>query len=166
MTSYTNALLTAGPRTIGPWGDRLWRIGFAAQYVTGSSSDYWLVSTNDASPTVADFESLVVPSPDETGVLDSILYLLAMQVGDPAVEQFLIEHHNVEIVAGRRVPVEFWELTDRTRVQLASLLAQQFRLGLTLMEDSCLVSDRVISELKKLGFEVDVFQLREEALVP
>jgi hypothetical protein len=105
MSSFTSALVTAGPKAIHPWGDRGWRIALSAQHVTGSSSDYWLVTPTPppSHPVVSQFVS--IPDPSHNGLVDSLVFALALHLGDEQVEGYLLDHHNVSIEGGVRVPV-------------------------------------------------------------
>jgi len=165
MPSFTTSLITAGPKSIAPWGDRKWRIALSAQYVSGSSSDYWLVTPTNPANHAVDGYALTVPQPDHEGVLDSLIYMLAIHLGDDDLEGYLFDHHNIEVADGLRVPVDFWELTESTRQHLGSRLASQFRLAVTVMDEICPVDPAVVRDLRALGFDVDVYTLLESCSV-
>jgi hypothetical protein len=157
MSRQSTALLTVGPRTIAPWGDRAWRVSGTAQLVEGSSA-YWIVTptqpaNHPATPSEVD---VLVPAPDT--VVESLLLLLAVHFGDDQLAEYLVEHHNLTIDdAGVRVVAPYWELAGEVISHLARNLSQTVRLGVTLLDDISLMDDEVIDTLRGLGFDVDVF---------
>jgi hypothetical protein len=165
MSRSTSALLTAGGRLSGPWADRLWRIALSAQYVSGGSADYWLVT-----PTLP-VEHLVQPGEieiqvaDTEGVLDSVLMMLAAHLGGQHEEELLLETHNISLDAGTRAVAPFWELDGRSRAQLASELSNVIRLGITLLEPGTLANASLVQALRSAGFDVDVFELSSSGLL-
>lgn len=156
MSRQSTALLTVGPRSIAPWGDRAWRVSGTAQLVEGSTP-YWIVTPTlpaSHSATPAEVE-VVVPHPE--AVVASVLMFLAAHFGDEDVEAYLVETHNVTLRDGVREIAPYYELADETVRFLADHLSRTLRLAVTLLDDFSLVDDEVIAELRALGFDVDVF---------
>lgn len=156
MSRQSTALLTVGPRSIAPWGDRAWRVSGTAQLVEGSTP-YWIVTpTLPAihSATPAEVE-VVVPHPE--AVVASVLMFLAAHFGDEDVEAYLVETHNVTLRDDVREIAPYYELADETMRFLADHLSRTLRLAVTLLDDFSLVDDEVVAELRALGFDVDVF---------
>ena len=158
MSRCSTALLTVGPRSLGPWGDRNWRVSGTCQLVEGSTP-YWIVTPTQPAEhqvTPSEFE-VVVPYP--SAVVESVLLLLGANFGDDAVEGYLIDTHNITVSAGRREVARYPELSDEGVRLLSEHLAPSLRLAFTLLDDLCLIDDEVISMLRELGFDVDVFLL-------
>lgn len=157
MSRVSTALLTVGPRSLAPWGDRAWRIAATAQLVEGSTP-YWIVSaTKPAQHHVRPLE-IEVPSPHADSVIESILYLLGCHFGDEEIESYLVETHNITVYEdSTRELAQFFELADQTREFLANRLASSVRLGFVKLDDLSLVTDEVIQKLRELGFDVEAF---------
>jgi len=157
MTRFSTALLTIGPKSIAPWGDRAWRVAATAQLVEGSSP-YWIITpTQPAQHPVAPSE-IGVPSPHSDSLVDSVLFLLATHFGEHDVEENLLESHNIELGDdGLREVAEFYELSDYNRGFLAKRLSERIRLGLTQLDDLSLIGDEVVEQLRRLGFDLEVF---------
>jgi len=165
MSTVSTTLLSVGPKSLHPWGDRAWRVGLTAQYCTGSSSDYWLVTPTQPAAYKVTQDTVVVPSPDHEGVLDSIIFLLALHLGNAQLEGFLLDHHNIHVTAGVREVAEYWELTAATRGHLGKALAEHYRIGVTVLDDCSLVDPAIVGDLRRLGFDVDVFLLADSSVV-
>lgn len=159
MTRSTTALLIAGPRSVGPWDDRVWRIALHASLVEGGSAAYWLVT-----PTLPELHQ-VVPSevvleyPDVMGVVDAVLMMVASHLGGAQVEGLLCDTHNIATDGDVRRIARYWELFADTRSGLVDLLSPYVRLGITVLDDLSLIDSEVVSVLRHLGFDVDVFAL-------
>lgn len=165
MSTITTTLLSVGPKAIHPWGDRAWKVALQAQYCSGSSADFWLVAPTQPAQHEVGSDIVMVQHPDHQGVLDSLVYLLALHLGNEEIEGYLHDHHNVTMDGDKRVPVEFWELTTQTRMDLARRLSKYLRLGITVLDESALVDPLVVRDLRSLGFDVDVFLLHDSNLV-
>lgn len=165
MTKQTTTLLTAGPRVISPWGDRAWRISLSAQLVEGGSVAYWLPTATQPPLTQVspDFVEVATPSPDD--LLDATLMLIALNLGDEKVEDWLVATHNAELADGVRVLAPYWEIADDQREYLCQLLSPHVRLGLTNLAEFSLANQEFVSALGSYGFDVDVFGLVNSSLV-
>lgn len=158
MSRQSTSLLSIGPRSLSPWGDRAWRVSATAQLVSGSGA-YWIFTpTLPAKHTVTPAE-VNVPSPFPEAVVDSVLFLLAAHFGDDEVEDSLVETHNVSIKGDTRELAPFYELADTAREYLASKMSAVVRLGFTRLDDLSLVSDEVVAALLRYGFDVEVYDL-------
>lgn len=156
MTRQSTTVLTVGPSSIAPWGDRVWRVSGSAQLVEGSTP-YWIVTPTLPANHPATPAEIEVAAPLPGSVVDSVLLLLAVHFGDDDVEAFLTETHNISVEEGVRVIAPYWDLSDETVGFLAEHLSATLRLGFTLLDDLCLVDDVVIETLRALGFDVEVF---------
>lgn len=158
MSKQTTALLTVGPKSIAPWGDRAWRIALTAQLVSANSGDYWIVTpTEPANHAVVPAE-VMVEIPQRECLVASIVMLLAAHLGDEDVETSLTETHNIEVVDGIRRIAPYWDVSDlRTFEYLTGRLSELVRLGVTVLDDMSLVNSEAIADLRLLGFDVDVF---------
>lgn len=160
MSKVSTALLTVGPRSISPWGDRAWRVSLTAQLVEGGSSAHWLVTPTEPAEYRLSSSSLVVPAPENDEVVDSVLMLLASHLGDSAVEGYLVDTHNLEVLDGVRSLATFWDVSpSETTRFIVEKLSNRVRLGFTVLDDSSLVTGGVIETLRGYGFDVDVFHL-------
>lgn len=157
MTRVSTALLAIGPKSIAPWGDRAWRVSATAQLVEGSSP-YWIVHPTQPAQHPVVPNEIGVSSPHSESVVDSVLFLLATHFGEDDVEANLLESHNIELGDdGLREVAEFYELSDYNRGFLAKRLSERVRLGLTQLDDLSLVGDEVVEQLRRLGFDLEVF---------
>lgn len=164
MSRQTTALLFIAPRSISPWGDRVWRVAATAQLVEGSSA-YWIVTpTLPVQHSVTPAE-VSVPAPFTEAVVESVLFLLAAYFGDDEVKNYLVETHNVSLKGGTRELAPFYELADTTRDYLARKMATVVRLGFTRLDDLSLVNDEVITALLRYGFDVEVYDLASGSAV-
>jgi hypothetical protein len=158
MSKQTTALLTVGPKSIAPWGDRAWRIALTAQLVSANSGDYWIVTPTEPANHVVVPAEVLVEMPHRDSLIESILMLLAAHLGDEDVEACLIDTHNIEVTEGVRTVAPYWDVSDkRTFEYLTVRLSQLVRLGVTVLDEMSLVSPDVIADLRLLGFDVDVF---------
>jgi hypothetical protein len=141
------------------------RVSATAQLVEGSNP-YWIVTpTQPAQHPVVPSE-ISVSAPHSEAVVDSVLFLLAAHFGEHDVEANLVESHNIELSDdGLREVAEFYELSDYNRVFLAKRLSERVRLGLTQLDDLSLVSDVVVEQLRRLGFDVEVYGTSTSASV-
>lgn len=157
MTKVTTALITAGPRTIGPWGDRAWRVALMIQLVEGGSVPYFLPSpTVGALHQVSPLE-VEIEAPDDEIVLGSLMMTLALQLGGTTCEEILLETHNISIEQEVRVVAPFWDLSSSTLQSLSNVLASNIRLGVTVLDPQSLATSALISNLRDLGFDVDLY---------
>lgn len=164
MSRQTTALLFIGPRSISPWGDRVWRVAATAQLVEGSSA-YWIVTpTLPVQHSVTPAE-VSVSAPFAESLVESVLFLLAAYFGDDEVKNYLVETHNVSLKGGARELAPFYELADTTRDYLVRKMATVVRLGFTRLDDLSLVNDEVITALLRYGFDVEVYDLVSRAAV-
>jgi hypothetical protein len=148
--------MSVSPRSISPWGDRVWRISATAQLVEGSKP-YWIVSpTLPAKHSVVSAEIEVV-APVAEAVVDSILFLLASHFGDERLADHLVESHNLTVTSEGRELAPFYELSETSRRVVAERLANDIRLGFVLLDDLSLVGSEVIASLRGWGFDVDTF---------
>ena len=157
MSRQSTALLTIGPRSIAPWGDRVWRVSGTAQLVEGSTP-YWIVTptapaSHPASP--AEVE-VVVPHPE--AVVDSVLMFLGAHFGDEHVEAYLVETHNLTVRDGVREIAPCYELAEATVQFLADHLSKTIRLGVTRLDDVSLLDGRALASLRELGFDLEVYK--------
>ena len=158
MSKQTTALLTVGPKSIAPWGDRAWRIALTAQLVSANSGDYWIVTPTEPANHVVVPSEVLVEAPQQESLIESIIMLLAAHLGDEDVEACLSETHNMEVTDGVRTIAPYWDLSDkRTFGYLTGRLSQMVRLGITVLDEMSLVTPEVIADLRLLGFDVDVF---------
>ncbi len=165
MSKQSTVLLTAGPRTIAPWGDRVWRVSLTAQLVAANSGDYWIVSPTQPAEFLVSNEVINVESPTSESLVESILMLLAAHLGDAAMEGYLLDTGNVENVEGKRMVAPFWDISaPETMRYLARKLSETVRLGFTFLAAESLVDQSVIATLRSFGFDVDVFALESPTL--
>lgn len=159
MTRVSTALLAAGPRYVGSWGDRAWRVSCYSQLVEGSDPAYWIVTPTQPALHNVSPETVAVDVPYSEAVVDSVIMLLATQLGTENVEGLLLDSHLISLVDGVRTIAPYWApLADDVRSNLASILSSAVRVGITRLDES-LVDEKVISELRRLGFDVDEFAL-------
>lgn len=161
MSRQTEALLTVSSRTSGPWGDRVWRCALTAQLVVGGSAAYWLVTpTQPANHSVSPAE-IIIEVPDDDGMVDAIVMLLSVHLGGEDVEGNLLETHNVSVEDGVRMIAPYWELAPEVGIYLAETMAADVRLGVVMLEQPVMVTEGVLSQLRGMGFDLDVFVLSE-----
>lgn len=158
MSRLSTSLLSIGPKTVAPWGDRHWRISATAQLVEGSVP-YWIVTPTEPSQHQVMSSHIEVASPHPEAVVDSILVLLGAHFGDHEVEGRLVESHNLTVQNGVREIASFYELASDSRAAIASSLCLSVRLGLTRLDDLSLVNDEVVAALLRYGFDVEVYDL-------
>lgn len=158
MSRQSTALLTIGPRAISPWGDTdIWRVSGTAQLVEGSVP-YWIVSPTQPAEHSARPYEVGIEVPYTEAVVESILLLLGLHFGDDDLADLLVEHHNLTIESdGSRTLAPYPELADEVADEVAKRLASRLRLGVTLLDDDCLVDSDVVATLRDVGFTVDVF---------
>lgn len=166
MTRLTTALLTVGPRSAGPWGDRLWRLTLTAELVEGGSSAYWLVHPSEPAEYRVATPEVLIPAPLTEGVVEALVLALSAHIGDEHAEGILRDTHNIEVLDGIRTVASYWEISDSTAASLIRRLAPSVRLGFTVLDDLSLVTHEVTARLRELGFDVDVFTLSDSQLAP
>lgn len=165
MTRQSTALLTAGPRFAGSWGDRVWRLAVCAELVEGSNPAYWRITPTEPALHLVSPNLVEVEVPYSEAVVDSVIMLLATQLGDENIEGLLLDSHLVSIEEEGRKVARYWApLADDVRSNLAGILSRTIRVGLTLLDDMSLVDEQVIEQLRELGLDVDVFSLSSSSL--
>lgn len=165
MTRQTTALLTAGPRYTGSFGDRAWRLAICSQLVEGSDPAYWISSPTAPPLHLVEPDIVEVDVPYSEAVVDSILMVLCAHLGDEQIEGLLLDSHLVSIEDGIRRVAPYWApLADDVRLNLARPLSSYVRVGFTLLDEFSLVNDEVVGRLRALGFDVDVFSLSSSAI--
>ena len=158
MSKQTTALLTVGPKSIAPWGDRAWRIALTAQLVSANSGDYWIVTPTEPANHAVLPSEISVEVPQHESLIESVIMLLAAHLGDEDVEACLLETHNIDTSDSVRAIPAYWDISDeRTFEYLTGRLSQMVRLGITVLDDMSLVTPEVVGDLRLLGFDVDVF---------
>lgn len=157
MSRETTALLMAGPKTLGPWGDRSWRVSLTAQLVEGATP-YWIATPTlpEEHPTRPD--EIDVVTPNSEAVVESILMMLSAHFGDHDVEVALIDTHNISMDQGMREVARCYELSDEIQKFLAERLSNQVRLGVLRLTSDTLVNAEAVVELRKLGFDVEEYE--------
>ena len=141
MSRSTTVLLTIGPRTVGSWADRAYRISHTAQLVEGGSGAYWLVTPTLPAEHAVATDVIRIETPDPCGVVNATIMLAAVHAGQSHVERLLLDTHNIEIVAGVRQIAEFWEVEPNTEANLAQALAPNIRMSFTILDEMNLVTD-------------------------
>ena len=165
MSRQTTALLVAGPRYTGSFGDRAWRLAICAQLVEGSDPAYWLSSPTAPALHPVEPEIVEVDVPYSEAVVDSVIMLLCAHLGDEQIEGLLLDSHLVSLEGGVRRVAPYWApLADDVRLNLSRHLSSFIRIGFTLMDEFSLVNDAAVDELRLLGFDVDVFSLSSSAV--
>lgn len=165
MTRVSTALLIISPRSVGSFADRAWRLAGSAQLVEGSSP-YWIATPTQPSQHQVIPSEIEVAAPQDDCVIESILFLLASHFGGDAVENHLLETHNISLGQnGARELARFYELVDETKDFLARNLCETLRIGFLKLDESSLVNDGVIRALRDFGFDVEVFAQRVSAQV-
>jgi hypothetical protein len=159
MSRSTTVLLTLGPRTVGSWADRAYRVSHTAQLVEGGSSAYWLVTPTSPAEHAVTPSVIRIETPEPSDVVNATIMLAGIHVGNGMAEGILLETHNVELVDGVRKVAEFWEVEPRTEANLAKILAPNIRLSFTLLDEMNLVTEEVTERLISYGFDVEVFSL-------
>ncbi len=163
MTRVSTALLMIGPKSIAPWGDSAWRVSATAQLVEGANP-YWIVTPTQPAQHSVSPNEIAVTTPHSDSVIESILFILATHFGDDDVETVLAESHNIALDNdGLRTVAQFYELSDHNRAFIAKRLSRQIRLGLTQLDDFSLASNETVQQLRRLGFDVEVFEPRASA---
>ena len=148
MSRVTTALLTAGPKSLSPWGDRAWRVSLVAQLVEGSSAPYWIASPTQPAEHLVSPDSLQVEYPAAECVVES------------AVETCLVETENVSLKDGVRHIAPYYDVSaPETFGYLTQKLSERVRLSITVLDEFSLVDDEVIRRLRQAGFDVDVYGL-------
>lgn len=166
MTRQTTAILTAGPRQVGAWADRAWRLALTSQLVSGGSSDYWIATPTAPALHPVEPAELLVEQPGREFLVDSIIMMLAAHLGDATVEGYLIDSGNIALDDTTRTIAPFWDVSaPSTRMYLARRMSEVVRVGITVLDEFSPVTDEVIDELRSLGFDVDVFGLVSSSLV-
>jgi hypothetical protein len=162
MTRQTTVLLSLSPRNSGMWGDSIYRLSHTAQLVEGGSAAHWLVTATQPAQHLVSPHSLVLETPDSECVVSSVLLLVALHVGDENAEGLLVDTHNVQIDSQNALPVrqvaEFWEIESRVGEQLARMLAPHVRMAVTVLDEMNIFSNDVVSRLRALDFEIEVFR--------
>lgn len=157
MTRQSTALMTVSPLASFPWGDRIWRIAATAQLVEGSAP-YWIVTPTAPAAHPCQPAEIEVVAPQPESVIDSILIFLAAHFGSEYIPESLVESHNITIQEGVREIAPYYELSEPARSRLAKQLSGVIRLGITILEEQSLADERVVSGLRRLGFDVEVFR--------
>lgn len=165
MTSQTTALITAGPRTIGPWGDRIWRIGLTLQLVENSMA-HWLVTPTSPPLRPVEPGAVLIEQPTQEFVIDALIVALASHYGNDRVDGILHETHNLSDADGVHQIAPYWELAEDVRESLVAELANDLRLGVTRLDDFSLLTDDAVLELRMSGFDVDEYRLADSAPGP
>lgn len=162
MSRTSTVLLTLGPRTVGAWADRAYRISHTAQLVEGGSGAYWLVTSTAPVENPVTPDVIRIEKPDTSGVINATIMLAAAFAGQSQVEGLLLDTHNIEIVDGVRQIAEFWEVEPNTEANLAKVLAPNIRMSFTILDEMNLVTEEVTEQLISYGFDVEVFSLNRE----
>ncbi len=157
MTRQSTALMTVSPLASYPWGDRIWRIAATAQLVEGSAP-YWIVTPTEPAAHPCQPAEIEVVAAQPESVIDSILMFLAAHFGSEHILDSLVESHNITIQEDVREIAPYYELAEPVRSLLPRQLASVLRLGITVLEEQSLVDTQVISGLRALGFDVEVFR--------
>jgi hypothetical protein len=165
MTRVSTSLLSAGPRFAGSWGDRAWRLALTAQLVEGSDPAYWIVSPTEPALYRVSPDLVEVDVPHSEAVVDSVILMLAVRLGDENVEGLLLDSHLISLVDGVRTIAPYWApLADDVRSNLAAILSRTIRVGFTQLDEMSLADTSVIVSLRELGLDVDEFTLASSAI--
>lgn len=157
MTRQSTALMTVGPKTIAPWGDRLWRVSATAQLVEGSTP-YWIVTPTHPAQHQVISPAVQVDVPYAEAVVESIVLLLAVHFGEEDVVQCLVETHNISVRDDVREIAPHFDISDPATFELlVRRLSGTLRLGFTILDEMSLVDETVVGALRGAGFDVDVF---------
>ena len=160
MSRISTAMLTVGPKTLAPWGDRAWRVSLVAQLVEGASSPYWIVSPTQPAEHAVVPDSISVELPGSGFLIESIVMLLAAHLGDQHVEGYLMDTENIQMVQGSRHIAPYYDVSPAsTFAYLTRRLSDSLRLSITVLDEFSMVDGEVVRGLRNAGFDVDVFGL-------
>lgn len=153
-------MLTAGPKTLAPWGDRSWRVSLFAQLVEGASSSYWMVNPTQPAEHSVVPDSVAVEFPKAELVIESIIMLLAAHLGDDQVEGYLLDTENIKLVDGSRHVSRYYDVSPQSTFSyLTGRLSAAIRLSITVLDEFSMADGEVVRGLRDAGFDVDVYCL-------
>jgi hypothetical protein len=105
----------------------------------------------------------MVEFPDRETVVSSVVMVAAVWHGGEDVACYLMDTENLSLDGESRSIAPFWELSDEGVAHLSRKLSERVKLGVTLLDEMCLIDAEVIAKLRQLGFFVEVF-VREPEL--
>lgn len=154
VTKITTAMMFAGPKSIGSFGDEDgWRIGLTCQVVDGGSNGPFLICAMPGK------EELIIHW-QGLEMLDgahALLLALAIFYGDASVHGWLLETENVTQVGDELTPAPFFEFAPEVERQLVSRMKSIVKLGvITLAPDSSLKQE-MVEYLVRRGLSVERF---------
>ena len=155
MTTLTTSLLFVGPATVGPCADpEVWRVGPACGLVEGGTNGpYFLMNGGQDNEYAFMLDGLDVDT-----TLRAVILALAVLSQNENARFLLTESHNlIETPKGLQV-APYWDLADDVANQLVQILSSACRVGFVQLDGQPLISETVLAEMKRLGFEVTVFR--------
>ena len=160
MPRFSSALLSFSPRSIGPWGDDLFRLdGATSQLVEGGSRLYWHVCPSGAEHGLARQISFVpVEAPGEEFIARSVVMLAALLFGNENELGLMRELHNlVETNDGLEV-APFWDLSDRDAEWFASHIGERMKVASTVLDENSSLTTTVCEMVSQWGLRIDRFE--------
>jgi hypothetical protein len=153
MTRQTTAAFIMSPKTIGPWGDRAWRIRDVYELVEGGSTSYLLLNGHSGTESVLTTDSLSIHYPSPDALFEALIALLSLNAGSQRCIGLLAESHN--LVDGALAPC--WDLADDVLASLSKELSSLFRIGVILLDDFSMADADFVEIVRSHNFDVDTF---------
>lgn len=152
VMKHTTAMVFAGPKAIGSFGDEsAWRIGLTCQVVDGGTSGpYWLCVMPGKKELAVMWNGLGI----DEGV-HSLILALALSFGDRQVIGILESTHNIVEGPEGLSPAPYWEIAPEVEAGLTSLLRERVKLGAIFIDEQSSLTEAMLAKLVGLGFSVD-----------
>jgi len=154
MSKNTTAMIFAGPKSFGSFGDSDgWRIGLTCQVVDGATSGPFLLCSMPGVPEqIIPWQGLNV----EAGV-HAVLMALALFYGDGSVQGSLLDTHNIEIESGVARPARFYEFAPEVEKRLFGGLRKLIKVGVINLAPDSSLSQPMVDYLVRHGISVERF---------
>ena len=161
MSRVTTAVLSFSPRSVGPWGDDLFRLdGTTSQLIEGGSRLYWHVCPSGDEHGLARPISFVpVEEPGGEFVARSVIMLTAMMFGNENELGLMRELHNVVEASDALQVAPFWDLSDRDAEWFASHIGERMKVAATVLDEFSSLTPAVCEKVSQWGLRIDRFEL-------
>jgi len=154
VTKVTTAVILAGPKYIGSFGDDAsWRVGLTCQVVDGGSNGPFLICNMPGRIE----HTIPWHDLDEDSGVSAVLLALAVYFGNGHILGLLEDTHNVYFEDGQMLLARFYELAPEVRLQLFKHLTDVVKIAVVNFAEDSSLTPRIAQQLSDGGISTEFF---------
>lgn len=159
MTKATTAVIFAGPKYTGSFGDTQdWRIGLYCQVVDGGSNGPFLLCNMPGRIE----QAIPWHGLDEESGVSAVLLAVAFYYGNDHILGLLEDTHNVYFEDDQMFIAKSYELAPEVRQQLFNHLSDIVKIGIINVSEESSLTPRISQLLENGRISIEVFDRQKD----